>query len=406
MKNKIIVLFVLLISTFDLNNIINAQDIWTQKTDYAGIETYGAVGLSIGSKGYIGTGTDSCNYSRKFWQYDPSTDTWTQKADFGGVGRFWAVGFTIGSKCYIGTGVYGDTSDIMAKDFWEYDTLTDNWTRKSDFGGCPRYGAVGFSIGSKGYIGTGLDSNYLGLNDFWEYDPANDTWTQKADFPGEARGAAAGFSIGTKGYIGTGLDNNVLGLNDFWEYNPANDTWAQKADFGGAGRDCASGFSINSKGYIAIGLNVDLYLPYNDLWEYNVANDNWTQKADYIGSAWDGAVAFSVGSKGYLGTGSGDTIEYKDFYEYSPSNVGIEELSSENISISPNPSSSFIDIESGLRNPAYSSYKIFDALGTMITKGRIAENKFQIDIRGFAEGLYFLKLENENGISIKKFIKQ
>jgi hypothetical protein len=52
----------------------------------------------------------------------------------------------------------------------------------------PRSGAVGFSIGYKGYIGTGLHPNdYSNLKDFWEYNPAANTWTQKADFGGTAR---------------------------------------------------------------------------------------------------------------------------------------------------------------------------------------------------------------------------
>ena len=38
---------------------------------------------------------------------------WVQKADFGGVARFTAVGFSIGSKGYVGTG-------SLQKDFWEY----------------------------------------------------------------------------------------------------------------------------------------------------------------------------------------------------------------------------------------------------------------------------------------------
>ena len=37
---------------------------------------------------------------------------------------------------------------------------------------------------------------------------APDSWTQKADLPGSARQVAAGFSIGTKGYMGTGYDGN------------------------------------------------------------------------------------------------------------------------------------------------------------------------------------------------------
>jgi hypothetical protein len=34
----------------------------------------------------------------------------------------------------------------------------DSWTQKADFGGAVRYGAVGFSIGTKGYVGTGQDT--------------------------------------------------------------------------------------------------------------------------------------------------------------------------------------------------------------------------------------------------------
>ena len=47
-----------------------------------------------------------------------------------------------------------------AKDFWEYDPIANTWTQKADFGGTARAVAVGFSIGSKGYIGTGFDCSY------------------------------------------------------------------------------------------------------------------------------------------------------------------------------------------------------------------------------------------------------
>ncbi len=47
---------------------------------------------------------------------------------------------------------------------------------------------------------------------------AYNTWTKKADFDGVARIQAVGFSIGDKGYIGTG--GRVGYEKDFWEYNP------------------------------------------------------------------------------------------------------------------------------------------------------------------------------------------
>src|SRR4051812_38785962 len=90
---------------------------------------------------------------------------------------------------------------------------TNTWIQKSDVGhnaanfpeppACDN--AVGFSIGNKGYIGTGFNDKGLhATNSFWEYNPDAGAWTQKADFGGAARIEAVGFSIGGKGYIGTG----------------------------------------------------------------------------------------------------------------------------------------------------------------------------------------------------------
>src|SRR5436190_13057311 len=110
----------------------------------------------------------------------------------------------------------------------------DTWTQKADFGGGTRAGAVGFSIGSKGYIGTGGNDGGQ-LKDFWD-DPATNTWTQKADFGGTARGGAAGFTIESKGYVGTGSDIPNSSRKDFWEYDPTTNAWTQKADFGGDSR--------------------------------------------------------------------------------------------------------------------------------------------------------------------------
>src|SRR5439155_24889907 len=178
-----------------------------------------AVGFSIGSEGYIGTGYYS-NYDKDFWEYDPATDVWTQKANFGGAGRQGAVGFSSGSKGYVGTGFSNFGSFHYYSDFWEYDPTANSWIEKADFRGTARDWATGFSIGSKGYIGTGhfYDGNDHYYKDFFEYDAASNTWTQKADFGGTGKAEAVGFSMGSKGYIGTGFDGSYT--NDFWEYTP------------------------------------------------------------------------------------------------------------------------------------------------------------------------------------------
>jgi N-acetylneuraminic acid mutarotase len=298
-----------------------ATNAWTQKADFGGSGTSGATGFSIGTKGYIVTGYVQVGYKNNFWEYDPATNAWTQKANFGGTQRIGATSFSIGSKGYIGTGY---DFEGYKNDFWEYDPTTNAWTQKADFGGTARADATGFSIGSKGYIGTGETGQIYyqdGTSDFWEYDPITNAWTQKAYFGGEGRYSATGFSIGNKGYIGTGYswdDNGDYIYNDFWEYNPATDEWIQKADFGGGYREKATGFSIGSKGYIGTGSDLYGSESKNDFWEYDPATNAWTQKANFGGTARYGATAFSIGSKGYIGTGYAGGVYENDFWEYIP----------------------------------------------------------------------------------------
>jgi N-acetylneuraminic acid mutarotase len=91
----------------------------------------------------------------------------------------------------------------LKNDFWEYDPITDVWTQKTEFGGSPRYQAAGFSIGNKGYIGTGADDqSETDHKDVWEYDASTNTWIRKADLRGLIRDAAVGFVIDNKGISG------------------------------------------------------------------------------------------------------------------------------------------------------------------------------------------------------------
>lgn len=238
----------------------------------------------------------------------PSMGVWTQKADFGGAARNQAVGFSIGGKGYIGTGDADDGPPL--RDFWEYDTSSNTWTRKADFAGMPRGNAVGFSIGNKGYIGTAWGFS----RDFWEYDPNSNEWTQKADFGGTIRCRAVAFSIGSRGYIGLGRDtaNNFSNFpRDFWEYNPQSNSWTRKSDFGDtSGREGAVGFSIGDKGYVGTGS--DGTSVKKDFWEYDPSSNVWIERAEYGGSPKFQAFGFSINGRGYIG---GKTQE---FWEYNP----------------------------------------------------------------------------------------
>jgi hypothetical protein len=241
-------------------------------------------------------------------------NTWTQKTNVSGGARYGAVSFSIGSKGYIGTGY---TATGYKNDFWEYDPNTNIWSQKANFGGTARIHPVGFSIGSKGYIGLGNDVD-RDRNDFWEYNPATNSWVQKANVSGSSGSWSVGFSIGTKGYIGTGYDVINGKKSVFWEYDPITDTWTQKANVGGGGRESAVGFSIGSKGYIGTGYGAG-GIALNDFWEYDPNTDTWTQKANVGGGGRGSAVGLSIGAKGYIGTGFAAPGSSKnDFWEYDP----------------------------------------------------------------------------------------
>jgi hypothetical protein len=235
---------------------------------------------------------------------------WNQLNDVSSTGRQAAVGFAIGSKGYIGTGYNGSN---YLNDFWEFDPSTGAWTQKANFSGEARYYATGFSLNGKGYIGTGYAFDYY-FKDFWEYDPSQNKWTQKADFGGVGRDYATGFSIGAYGYIGAGFDG-TSDRTDFWKYDPNFNAWSQVASYLGTGRRRLFSFVIGSKAYAGGGTtkNVDFH---SDFWEYEPIANSWIQKSN-TGIPFNSASSFSIGLNGFVGTsGLGSNIS-KEFWRYN-----------------------------------------------------------------------------------------
>ena len=289
--------------------------------DFPGGGRYSTVGFAIGSKAYIGLGISDSDFpANDFWEWDPTTEFWTKMAYFPGYGGGYAGGFSIGTKGYVMT-ISNWWDGYITNELWEFDPATNIWTQKASLPTTPARGyAVGFSIGTKGYVGIGHMEQYNGLdeyyNDFWEWDQATDVWAKKANFPGNARQGAVSFAIGNKGYIGTGWNGTAL-TDEFWEWDQATNVWIKKADFAGGPRMSAFGFSIGSKGYIGTG--GDMTSLTKDIWEWNQITNAWTRVADYPGGPRAGALGVSVGNRAYIGTGSDSETAYlRDFWEYDP----------------------------------------------------------------------------------------
>jgi N-acetylneuraminic acid mutarotase len=305
----------LLISLALCTNETDAQN-WNEIESFTDDSRSDAVSFVIGEKAYTGTGFTG-SLEKDFWEYDPASGVWTQIADFEGAPRAGAIGFAIDGKGYAGLGTIHWDGDIFTYDFWEYDPVANDWTVKPKFPGGKRVEAVAFSIGSKGYVGTGLDGDNQFRKDFWEYNPSTNQWTQKADFGGPARAGAVALSVQNRGYIGTGSAEGVA-QRDFWEYDPSTDSWISRAAFSGLPRVNAISFSLWDKGFIGTGFVIDSSCSCGyhsgDIWEYDPQADSWIQKIDFGGEARSAAVGFAVEGKGYIGLGTG----FSDFWEYDP----------------------------------------------------------------------------------------
>ncbi|HNW70239.1 MAG TPA: kelch repeat-containing protein [Bacteroidales bacterium] len=247
---------------------------------------------------------------------------WTQKADFGGTPKYWAVGFAINGKGYAGLGRGSGFNN--SSDLWEYNPVTNTWTQKSSFPGGARYSSHVFVINNKAYFcsgayWSGISGDYTPYNDVWEYNPATDTWTQKNNFPGPGRHDAFAFSFAGTGYLCFGQDDNQISLNDLWAYNPNTDTWTQKASFPGTARSGGIQFGFGKYGYIGLGRDSNA-VSLGDVWRYDCSQNTWAQMANFPSASRTSSSTFVTDNRAYIVCGYNfQSSSYPhELWEYNP----------------------------------------------------------------------------------------
>ena len=237
---------------------------------------------------------------------------WYPKKDFGGDARWYAIGFSIGNKGYIGT---GGTVGGLVYDFWEWEPVTDVWTQKAAY---PEetgiQGAYGISVGTKAYVVGGYNGT-ISTKFVYEYNQSTNVWQKKSDYNKFVQ-FGFGFGIDSLAYFGGGTTGTVV-MEDLWAFDPSNNTWTQKANYGGGVRHSAVAFTINNKGYVGTGRNATA--PVKDFYEYDPGTNRWTVKAAFGGDARFAASGFSIGNKGYIGGGRNNADQFYDWWEYDQS---------------------------------------------------------------------------------------
>jgi len=363
---------------------------------------------AVNGKGYVVMGRiPNTTYASDLWEYDTLTNTWTRKADFPADGRYGAVAYVVKGKIYSFFGF--DNSQNCRNDVWEYDPTTDNWTQKNIFPGTARYNAKGFVINdSLIYIGIGTYNNGNDyLYDDWMYNPSTDAWIEKQDFPGGSRMGAVSFEISGIGYLGTGLADSETPTDDFWKYITSTDTWTQIPSYPGGLRAGLTGFVINNEAYIGSGFDMSDF--YNTFYKYNSLNHTWTQILSVPYLNYGGGVGFTLGNKGYTGMGWDIYNEFSDFWQYDPNGFpqGVATLSSPDIQIYPDPASNVVTI--ALQKSLFTDgtvASIYSVQGQLIKQYSLAQEKIELDISGLTSGLYIVKVFNKSQQFVSRLIKE
>ena len=308
---------------------------WTALSDITGIRSF-AYSFSIDDSVYVGGGSANWggSFLSNFWEYNTLTDTWTQKADYGGGVRGEAASFSISDFGYVGCGF--DTAWNKHKDFYKYNSNTNTWTSITDFPGTARVFPVAFVIGNYGYVGTGAsDTTPNGEKDFYKLNSADDTWSSISNIT-VGRHSAVAFSISEYGYVGTGHDETTSYSSGFYKYNPSTDVWTTLTNFPGTARKLAVGVSVSGTENLGIVGSGDTGAGNTkDFYTYNATTNTWTAITDFT-TLRRGATASSIGENAYIGMGE-HTVICSDWYKYEATSPIPEPPISAPLPVSPPP---------------------------------------------------------------------
>ena len=323
-KTIIAVLLLLSITSIKAQYVPNS---WTLLNATGGFQngSYFPAFFAIGNSIYVAPGATSAGYTKEFWEYNTVTKQWTQRNPLPGPARGDAVGFALRGKGYIGGG--HDASNNFT-DFYQYDPSTGTWTTA---GSLPTTdvttsNAMSFTLNYNGkdygYICGGANAlpPYSYTNALYQYDPNSGQWSSKSSLP-ENRAQAVSFVINNTAYVGTGgTSPSNPTSNSFISYDPSQDKWSLAPSIPGIPRNGAVGFSIGQYGYVGLAGDKNFF-------QFDGVSKTWNTNVSYVtqfpGLLTGGGVGVSIcgnPSYGFVGSWHVATTWTNDIYQYSPPN--------------------------------------------------------------------------------------
>jgi N-acetylneuraminic acid mutarotase len=304
---------------------------WSKTTPFKGVPRSGAVSFTIGTKVFVGLGYDGDDYLSDFYVLDITTGYWETLDPFPGTLRERAVAFSVNGKGYIGLGYNRDLDDEELGDFWVFDPNAGEglqWSDEGakDFEGTARYNAIGFALGSNGYVGTGYDGDKYN-SDFWRFNPEANEWEEIQGYPGEKIEEGLAFIVNDKAYVCTGRNNGSYN-KDFWEFSVSGDnvSWTSRTpddeedyydEFTAAvARHDAVAFTMGTRAFIVGG--VVSSATSKAVYQFDATTMVWESKTEFEGSARSLAIGYVLDGRAFVGTGQNGSSRYDDIWEFKP----------------------------------------------------------------------------------------
>ena len=123
--------------------------------------------------------------------------------------------------------------------------------------------------------------------------------------------------------------------------------------------------------------------------------------AQYVDYGWD---ALPIGQYKYgISTDGGNTIAWSECLDKDV--MVVDENNTMEIKVYPNPTNNVLFVETRLiaSLPAATEYIITNVTGQTLLSGHITNEIQQIDVTGLAEGMYFVRIQNNSKTITKKF---
>lgn len=283
----------------------------------------GSVSMGVGTElGFAGIGAVGfppvSGGDNRFYVYNSNLKSWNPRATLPQPYRYQSLTFATSGKLYVLGGYnyfierIGPPVQYKAayyNDVWQYDVLTDQWTKKNDLpiDSASFQKCMVMNIGNRGFL--------MLTDKMWEYNEPNDMWILKRNLPfttsnwdgrGFVRSGNYGMSSeSSKGYVHS--DNSI------WEYDTETDNWKQQSTLS---RESRVLFCIKQKGYYGKDSsdNDSTYL-----WEVDFEKGTARRKIGFqkaIGATTYIGISYALNGKGYFST------EYRsfmrEFYEFTP----------------------------------------------------------------------------------------